>query len=208
MERCLLCMIMTIIFYVVHDTGKQYQVLPHRLSWADRVIMEVCCYNGLGGTCVVLVGTKVFSVSHISGFQEMGLIQPPWPSLGSKGSIQTVADRGQRRTVQQQQCSLGTGSRFPPDEDITQTSLHLREKLHPSASFRNEHFETERLRVLPCPSPRLNHTPNTITSKTKDEGPGAESPAGGRLLGQDVFPEPSELALLSDPYALSQVLLF
>ena len=89
-------MVMTIIFYVVHDTGKQYQVLPHRLSCADRVIMEVCCYNGLGGTCVVLVGTKAFSVSHISGFQEMGLIQPPWPFLSSKRQVQTIVDQGSR----------------------------------------------------------------------------------------------------------------
>ena len=37
----------------------------------------------------------------------------------------------------------------------------------PYASFRNEYFKPEHLRVLPYPSPRLNCTLNTFTHKLK-----------------------------------------
>jgi len=39
------------------------------------------------------------------------------------------------------------------------------------ASFRNEYFKIEQLRVLSCPSPWLNCTPNTITHKLKIRHP-------------------------------------
>ena len=39
------------------------------------------------------------------------------------------------------------------------------------ASFRNEYFKTEQLRVPPCPSPWLNCTLNTITHKLKIRHP-------------------------------------
>ena len=49
---------------------------------------------------------------------------------------------------------------------------HTQEKSWiPSASFRNECCKTEQLRVLPCPSPWLNCTLNTITHKLKIRPP-------------------------------------
>ena len=46
-------------------------------------------------------GHKSLSVSPISWLQEIGFIQPPWPSLSSKGQVQTVADQG-REGMQRQ----------------------------------------------------------------------------------------------------------
>ena len=67
------------------------------------------------GPCGV-PGHKSLPVSPLSWLQEIGFIQPPWPSLSSNGQIQAVAHQGREGTQRQgrnsqekQWCSLGAG---------------------------------------------------------------------------------------------------
>ena len=70
----------------------------------------------------------------------------------------------------------------------------------PYASFRNEYFKTEQLRVLPCPSPWLDCTLNTITHKLK-----IRHPEHSCLLVKDYQHNVFFQSLISVPF--SQVLL-
>ena len=53
-------------------------------------------------------GHKSLSVSPISFLQGIGFIQPPWPSLSSKGQVQTVANQGRQGVLGQGRSSQET----------------------------------------------------------------------------------------------------
>ena len=63
-------------------------------------------------------GHRSLSGSPIAWFKEMGLLQPPWPSLSCKGQVQTVADQGRKgmrrpgRNSQETIAQLGARSWF------------------------------------------------------------------------------------------------
>ena len=47
--------------------------------------------------------------SPITCFQEMGLIQHPWPSLNSKEKVQTAANQGRKEQLRNNSTALGQG---------------------------------------------------------------------------------------------------
>ena len=125
-----------------------------------------------------LLGTKAFLcppcliLRKWASFSLHGL---PWV----QGQVQTVADqeREGRQTREEQSRNNRTALGQDPgsfSRDIHNNGgiLYTWEKSYiPYASFRNEYFKTEQLRVLPYPSPWLNYTPNTIICKLKIRHP-------------------------------------
>ena len=57
---------------------------------------------------VGLLDTKAFLCPTFSWLQEIGFIQPPWPSLSSKEQVQTVANQGREGTGRQGRSSQET----------------------------------------------------------------------------------------------------
>ena len=82
--------------------------------------------------------------SPITCFQEMGLIQHPWPSLNSKEKVQTAANQGRKEQLRNNSTALGQG----PDSLSRDTRndvgiLYTKERSYiPFASFRNEYFRS------------------------------------------------------------------
>ena len=105
----------------------------------------------------------------------MDFIQPPWPCMSSKGQVQRGDNQG-RKGMQRQARDSQTIARDPAslsrDTHNAVGMFYTEEESYvPYASFRNEYFKTEQLRVLPYPSPWLTCTLNTITCKLKIRHP-------------------------------------
>ena len=88
--------------------------------------------------------------------------QGAWCWSGRKGEAKTEEEQPRNQSTASGQDPGSLSSDTYNDVGTLYTKSYI-----PYASFRNECSIIEQLRVLPCPSPCLNHTPNTITRKLK-----------------------------------------